>query len=199
MRGKTSPREFAGSLDRRRIARYCCRGLAQIKCLPLDGALLTGRLRDLGLGGCCIENVETTSPFDLGSRTEILIEVDSWKFRAMALVRSLRDRSGISVEFVQMSAGGQNRLADLIADLERPRPSPYARRLPQPVVRNRLESGLERTEPAELGKATLVSNQGIAIVGTILPPETTEETMSANRQAWFRRLHPGAPSLDIFV
>ena len=199
MSRQTSPTEFAGTIDRRRIARYSCRGHAQITCLPLDGALLKGRLRDLGLGGCCIENVETTSPFDLGTRTEILIEVDSWIFRAMALVRALRDRSGISVEFAHLSAGGQNRLAGIIADLERPRPGQYARRLPQPAVWNRLETALERRNPAELGKATLASNRGVAIVGTIVPPETTEETMSAIRHAWYRRLHPGATSLDIFV
>jgi hypothetical protein len=199
MNRQTSPTEFAGSIDRRRIPRYSCRGLAQITCLHLDGAQLKGRLRDLGLGGCCIENVETTSPFDLGAKTEVLIEVNSWFFRAMAQVKALRDRSGISVEFVRMSAGGRNRLADLVADLERPRPGQYARRPPQPTVWKRLETGLARTNPAELGKATSVSNHGIAIVGTIVPPETTEETMSAIRQAWYRRLHPGATSLDIFV
>jgi PilZ domain len=199
MNRHTSATEFAKNIDRRRSARYSCGGLAQIKCLPLDGALLKGRLRDLGLGGCCIENVETTSPFDLGMRTEILIEVDSWIFRAMALVRALRDRSGISVEFAHMSAGGQNRLADLIADLEKPRPGQYARRLPQPAVWNQLETGQARMNPAGLGKATSASNRGVAIVGTIVPPETTEETMSAIRQAWSRRLHPGATSLDIFV
>jgi PilZ domain len=199
MSRETLSTEFAGRLDRRRIARYLCCGLAQIKCLPLDGALLTGRLHDLGLGGCCIENVETTSPFDLGTRTEILIEVDSWIFRAMGLVRALRDRSGISVEFVRMSAGGQNRLADLIADLERPRLGQYERRLPQPAAWNRLKTSRERTNRAELGKVSSVSKQSIAIVGTIVPPETTEETMSTIRQAWYRRLHPGATALDIFV
>ena len=199
MNRQTSPTEFAGSIDRRRIPRYSCRGLAQITCLHLDGAQLKGRLRDLGLGGCCIENVETTPPFDLGTKTEILIEVNSWFFRAMAQVKALRERSGISVEFVRMSSGGRNRLADLVADLERPRPGQYARRPPQPAVCNRHQSGLKRTNPAELGKATSVANQGIAIVGTIVPPETTEETMSAIRQAWYRRLHPGATSLDIFV
>ena len=107
--------------DRRRIPRYPCSGRAQIACLPLNGALLQGGLRDLGLGGCCIEGIETVSPFDLGDRTEILMEVNSWFFRAMGRVRAVRDRSGISVEFLRMSAGGYSMLADLIADLERPR------------------------------------------------------------------------------
>jgi hypothetical protein len=76
-------REFAGvqtdpsqidprKTDRRRVARYSYSDQAQIACLPLNGALLRGSLRDLGLGGCRIESVETTAPFDLGARTEIL-------------------------------------------------------------------------------------------------------------------------------
>ena len=149
MNQETSTGKFAGGADRRRIARYSCRGLAQIKCLPLDGATLTGRLRDVGLGGCCIENVETTSGFELGTRTEIVIEVDSWIFRAMALVRALRDRSGISLEFVRMSHGGFSRLAEFIADLERPRLAQYARRPLQPTVWNLPTAGLERTNLAQ--------------------------------------------------
>ena len=198
MSPETTPTDFAGSLDRRRIARYSCRGLAQIACLPLNGALLKGRLRDLGLGGCCIENVETTSPFDLGAKTEILIEVDSWIFRAMATVKALRERSGISMEFVRLSAGGYNRLADLIADLERPRPVQFGRRPPQPTVWDRLEAGLERANPA-FAEVTPVPNQSIAIVGTVMPPQPTEEAMSDIRRRWLQRLHPGATSVDVFI
>jgi hypothetical protein len=199
MRRETIPTDFAGGLDRRRSARYSCRGLAQITCLPSVGPLLKGRLRDLGLGGCCIENVETTSPLDLGAKTEILIEVDSWIFRAMALVKALRDRSGISMEFVRMSAGGYNRLADLIADLERPRPTQPVRRPVQPNIWNRLEAGLERTNPAGLREVTPVSNQSIAIVGTVMPPQPTEEDMAVIRRRWLQRLHPGATSVDVFI
>jgi PilZ domain len=195
MSRETSP----GGTDRRRIARYSCRGLAQIKCLPLDGALLTGRLRDLGLGGCCIENVETTSGFELGTRTEIVIEVDSWIFRAMALVRALRDRSGISLEFVRMSHGGFSRLAELIADLERPRLAQSARRSPQPAVWNSSHPGLERTNLADLRASALSPNQDAAIMGTVMPPQPTEEDIAAIRRRWLQRLHPGTNSVDIFI
>jgi PilZ domain len=199
MSRETTPTDFAGSLDRRRIARYSCRGLAQITCLPSVGSQFKGRLRDLGLGGCCVENVETTSPFDLGTKTEILIEVDSWIFRAMAMVKALRDRSGISMEFVRMSAGGYNRLADLIADLERPRPVPNVRRPPQPSVWNRIEAGLDRAKPAGFAEVTPASYQSTAIVGTVIPAQPTEEIMSAVRRRWLQRLHPGATSVDVFI
>src|SRR3981081_346558 len=123
MTPETTRRELlARAVDRRRIPRYSCSGQAQITWLPLSGGLFRGRVRDLGLGGCCIECVETASPFDLGTPTEILIEVNSWFFRVMAHVRAVRGRSGLSMEFMRMSAGGYNMLADLIADLEeRPR------------------------------------------------------------------------------
>jgi hypothetical protein len=199
MNQETSTGKFAGGADRRRIARYSCRGLAQIKCLPLDGAMLTGRLRDVGLGGCCVENVETTSGFELGTRTEIVIEVDSWIFRAMALVRALRDRSGISLEFVRMSHGGFSRLAEFIADLERPRLAQYARRPPQPTVWNLPTAGLERTNLANLPADTAVSRKGVAIVGTVMAPQPTDEDVAAIRRRWLRRSHPGTTSVDIFI
>jgi hypothetical protein len=91
--------------DRRRRARYSCSGQAQIACLPLNGTLLRGSLRDLGLGGCRIESFETTAPFDLRARTEILVKVNSWFFRAMAHVRAVRGQPAISVEFMCTSAG----------------------------------------------------------------------------------------------
>src|SRR5690349_21837138 len=107
--------------DRRRIPRYVCSGAAQINCLPIIGACLQGRLRDLGLGGCWIEGIETPYPIDLGIQTELLVEVNSWIFRALGHVRALRGRSGISVEFARLSAGGSSMLADVIAELARPR------------------------------------------------------------------------------
>jgi PilZ domain len=141
---------LAGGIDRRRLPRYACSGRAQISCLPLTGARLRGRLRDLGLGGCCIEHIETTSPFDIGARTEILVEVNSWFFRAMAQVRAVHCRSRISMEFMRMSAGGQNMLADLFAELERPRPVAIRREHPSKLLR---------------------SESSLAITGTIVPAQ----------------------------
>lgn len=179
-----------GGADRRRVPRYSCSGLAQITCLPLRGALLRGRVRDLGIGGCCIECIETAFPFDLGDQTEILVEVNSWFFRAMGHVRALRGRSGISMEFLRLSAGGYGRLADLIADLEGPRAG--GARQEQLVQRSReLLQGTSSGEP--------VRERGVAIVGTIVPAQTAEEAIAANRSEWLRTLRPGATSLDIFV
>jgi len=182
---------LAGGIDRRRIPRYLCSGQAQIRCLPLNGALLRGTVRDLGLGGCCIECIETVSPFDLGARTEILVEVNSWFFRAMGHVRAVHGRSGISMEFMRISAGGYSMLADLIADLERPR-----------NVATRQERLLEHSRRLLRSKSGLgsVLHDSIAIVGTIMPAQSAEEASpAANRHAWVWDLYPGATSVDIFV
>jgi len=191
-----------GNSDRRRIPRYSCSGQARISCLPLNGTLLSGRLRDLGLGGCCIESIETPSSFDLGTQTEILMEVNSWFFRAMGHVRALRDRSGISVEFMRMSAGGYSMLADLIADLERPRTGIRSRRPVQPAGWNRVGAcpDQSRSNPLLPSEAPLVPNDRIVLVGTIMPPDSAENTATAaNRHSWLRDFHPGPASVDIFA
>jgi hypothetical protein len=160
---------LAGSIDRRRLPRYACSGRAQISCLPLTGAHLRSRLRDLGIGGCCIEPIETTSPFDIGARTEILVEVNSWFFRAMAQVRAVHGRSRISMEFMRMSAGGHSMLADLLAELERPRPVAIRREHPSKLLRS---------------ESSLIS---MVITGTIVPAQP-----AAN-------VDPAPTSIDIFV
>jgi hypothetical protein len=174
--------------DRRRVARYSCSGHAQITCLPLNGAALRGSLRDLGLGGCRIESIETTSPFDLGARTEILVKVNSWFFRAMAHVRAIRGQSAISVEFMRMSAGGYSMLAELISDLERPRHG---------VIRN--EHLFAAAPPLPTHNSGSELNQSTAIVGTIVPAESANGALAASRQAWFRHRYPGATSVDFFA
>jgi hypothetical protein len=181
--------------DRRRVPRYSCSGQAQISCFPSHGTLLRGRVRDLGLGGCCIESIETISPFDLGARTEILVEVNSWFFRAMGHVRAVRGRSAISMEFLRMSTGGYSMLADLIADLETPHAvTTDAARL---VKHSR---GLLRGESSPAAALTSRPNHRVAISGTILPPQSGEEiSRVANHRAWIRDLYPAATSVDIFV
>jgi hypothetical protein len=179
MTAETAQYEVIGATgDRRRIPRYSCSGQVQITALPLSGGVLRGRLRDLGLGGCCIEGIETVSPFDLGDRIEMLVEVNSWFFRATGRVRAVRERSGISMEFMRMSAGGYGRLEDLIADIERTRPA--ARRQELLVERPRRLSARKKSS---------------AIVGTIVPAESAD----TSRDAWVRDSYPAATSLDIFV
>lgn len=184
---------FTAGGERRRIPRYSCNGAAQITSLPLSGSPLRGRVRDLSLGGCCIECSETVPWLDLGDRTEILLEVNSWFVRAMAHVKAIRDQVALSMQFLRMSAGGSSMLADLIADLERPRivdarPACLIERPPQ-LLRGGSNSSLPSARP-----------EGVAIVGAILPPYSADEVYPAtNRHAGIRNLYPANPSVDIFV
>jgi len=181
---KTPHKSLALGADRRRTPRYSCSGHAQIASFPLNGRLLSGRICDLGLGGCCIENIETTSAFDLGAQTEILVKMNSWFFRAMAHVKAVRERSGISLEFMRMSAGGYGMLTDLIADLERPRPGSIRVKATATASTLELRSG-PKPSPA--------------IVGTIVHAESAEAVLATSRLDWDRHLDPEATTVDIFV
>ena len=195
MHSRTTPHEsLPAGRDRRRIPRYSCSGLAQITCLPLYGSFLRGRVRDLGLGGCRIECIETVPLLDLGAKAEVLVEVNSWFFRAMAHVRAIRGRSGISMEFMRMSAGGSSMLEDLIADLERSRSAGTRQERPREHPRS-LVQGHSRVDHG-LAPA---SHRG-GIVGTIVAAHAAEEKSPvANHRAWLWDSHPIATSIDIFV
>jgi|SRR5579862_5532304 hypothetical protein len=179
---QTTPHDSLGlSCDRRRVPRYSCGGMAQISSLPLYGSLLTVKVRDLGLGGCCIECAENIPLLDLGTRAEIVVNVNSWFFRARAHVKSIRGLSGISMEFTRMSAGASSMLADLIADLHRSR---------QPLSwnsGNRQSSNMPR------------QRDSVAIEGTVMPHDTEEAFGISHSQRGVCRLRPAANLLDIFV
>jgi hypothetical protein len=102
--------------DRRRSPRFTCSGHAKISCLPSNGIFIPGIIRDLSLHGCC---VDIPQPFDCGVRAEIIVRVNAASFRAVGEVRAIRGRSGAGMEFVHLSAGGRDLLADLVTDLAR--------------------------------------------------------------------------------
>ncbi|MGB6385930.1 MAG: PilZ domain-containing protein [Terriglobales bacterium] len=115
MPGRTDA-DIDGKKDRRRSPRFSCGGHAKIVRLPSDGIFLPGKIIDLSLGGCY---VDTTLPIDCGVRAEIVVHVNAASFRAIGEVKAMRGRSGASMEFVHLSSGGKDMLADLIAELAR--------------------------------------------------------------------------------
>jgi hypothetical protein len=168
------------SCDRRRVPRYPCGGVAQISSLPLYGSLLTVKVRDLGLGGCCIECAENIPLLDLGTRAEIVVNVNSWFFRARAHVKSIRGLSGISMEFTRMSAGASRMLADLIADLHRSG---------QPLSWN----------SSDRQRSIARQRDSVAIEGTVMPRDTEEAFGVSPGHRGVRLLSPAENLLDIFV
>ena len=102
--------------ERRRSPRFSCGGYANISCLPSDGIVLRGTIRDVSLGGC---HVDTALRIDCGARAEILVRVNAASFRALGEVKAVRGNSGVGLEFVQLSAGGKDMLSELVTDLAR--------------------------------------------------------------------------------
>jgi hypothetical protein len=102
--------------DRRRSPRFSCGGQAKINCLPSSGVILPGMIRDLSLHGCCLD---IPHPFDCGVRAEIIVRVNAQSFRAVGEVKAIRGPSTAGMEFVHLSTGGKDMLADLITELAR--------------------------------------------------------------------------------
>jgi hypothetical protein len=110
------PSSTTAEADRRRSPRFACCGHVHISCLPSDGIILPGQVRDSSLGGC---HIDTLLPVACGVRAEILVRVNAASFRALGEVKAVRGTSGAGLEFVQLSTGGKDMLADLITDLAR--------------------------------------------------------------------------------
>jgi hypothetical protein len=100
--------------ERRRSPRFSCGGRAMIRCLSADGLVIPAKLRNLSLGGIC---VDVSHPFDPNERAEILVSVNAVSFRALGLVRAIQQRTRASMEFVRMSAGSKTLLEDLVEEL----------------------------------------------------------------------------------
>jgi hypothetical protein len=183
MTDPAQPESPVGNGERRRTPRYGCSGAAQIMSLPWEGALLWGRLCNLGFGGCYIE---TISPLEWGAQAEIVLRVNDWSMRAIGQVRAVRDHSGFGMEFVRMSAGAYRTLADVMEELERLRAA----------VRTRPLGREERIRP---GLCLPAPSKSIPLVGVVVPALREEAAEVLQRRLrlwdWLRR----DPRLDIFA
>ena len=152
--------------DRRASPRFSCGGQVTISCLPSDGIVLPGKIRDLSLGGCC---VDTTLPIARGARAELFVRVNAASFRAVGEVRAIRAHSGACLEFVQLSAGGKGVLADLVRELARLQ-----------AVMNDIKSTRREIDPEAFRRqldyrklqATRLSRR-FPLLGTTLSPESS--------------------------
>src|SRR5215471_8490953 len=100
------------SSERRLSPRFACTGRARIVVLPGGGLFRPGKLRDLSLGGCCIEG---PLQLDSGTRAELVIEVNAFNFRALGLVKEIRGRAA-GLEFLQLTEAGNRALKEILAD-----------------------------------------------------------------------------------
>ncbi len=170
------PERKGANDDRRGSPRFSCGGHATISCLPSDGIFLPGKIRDLSLGGCC---VDTTLPIACGARAEVVVRVNAASFRALGEVRAIRSRSGVCLEFVRLSPGGKDMLSDLIKELARlqafvDRVKSSRRELDAESFRRQLEEG--RLQALRLSKR-------FPFFGTILPAKSSEESSELDQVA----------------
>lgn len=98
----------------RRYPRYDCTGAVELSS-PHTGRPLKGKLLNLSIGGCF---AQADWPLEVGTRVEVRLELSGLSFRALGEVRMVDSRGGMGIEFGGMSAGGRQRLGELIAELE---------------------------------------------------------------------------------
>jgi hypothetical protein len=139
--------------DRRRSPRVSCGGVAKIISLPSSGLAVSGKVLNLSLGGC---GIETNFPLKSGTRAEILLNVNGSSFRAACQVRALRTPHGVGMEFLHMSALGQDVLKELIHELAQQR-----------AIASTLRMGRRTQDPKQWkgGRAALF-NANVPIIGS---------------------------------
>ncbi|HMD16166.1 MAG TPA: PilZ domain-containing protein [Terriglobales bacterium] len=182
----------AAEEDRRRSPRFSCGGQAKINCLPSSGVILPGMIRDLSLHGCCLDIAQ---PFDCGVRAEIIVRVNAQSFRAVGEVRAIRGPSTAGMEFVHLSTGGRDMLADLITELARLQ-----------AVMNKLKSA-RREMDAESFRGQLENGRQQAAIlrkrfpfrGTILTAENAGESSELQAASAGQDLRVEAQPLVISV
>jgi len=116
--------------ERRRSLRYRCNGLADALRIPSIGNTVKATVWDISLHGC---RILTELSFEPGVPLELLLRVRSISFRASGHVKVVRGPAEIGIEFARMSTGGERRLTELLAELDR-LSSPLFRKAAMPRV-----------------------------------------------------------------
>jgi hypothetical protein len=176
--------------ERRRTPRYACGGEAKIICLPTEGLFLPGRVRNLSMGGCCLE---APAPLESNSRMEILLRVNSAIFRAVSRVRASRGRWALGMEFLQLSVGGQERLRELVDQLARLQSQ--MKRVTSARLEEQKEYLLREMEAEGLRRCLLSGN----VRAALLPEKSENRSPDAPREE--RILDDGGEdrAVDIFI
>lgn len=100
--------------ERRKHARFPVSGTAHISAVQ-GGAGRHARLADISSDGCY---VQTDSPSDVNSRLTLLLRVHAVEIVVYGVVRVSIARTGMGVQFTEVSPSDRARLKALIAQLE---------------------------------------------------------------------------------
>jgi hypothetical protein len=100
--------------ERRSTARFVCTCDANVSRVPSDGVVVPAKILDLSLGGCC---VDSALPLSRDVKVEIQVHVKGASFRVVGDVKGIRSESESCIQFVRLSAGAKEALADLIREM----------------------------------------------------------------------------------
>jgi len=103
--------------DRRYAIRYPFAADAELLDLE-SGTRIEGVTSDISLGGCFIC---ASKPFPLGTRTRITLTRKEQLVEALAVVRIVKPRIGMGVEFIDVEPPYDEKLSRLIEQLRRAR------------------------------------------------------------------------------
>ena len=107
------PSPKAGVRDRRYAIRYPF--AADVELIDLEsGAQATGVTSDISLGGCFIC---TSKPLPVKSRAKVTLSRKGQTVKGLAVVRIVKPRIGMGIEFIDVDAAGHEMLAKWIEQL----------------------------------------------------------------------------------
>ena len=112
-RSTKGPSPKAGVRDRRYAIRYPF--AADVELIDLEtGAQATGVTSDISLGGCFIC---TSKPLALKSRTRVTLSRKGQVVKGLAVVRIVKPRIGMGIEFIDIESSGHDVLSKWIEQL----------------------------------------------------------------------------------
>ncbi len=112
-RSTKGPSPKAGVRDRRYAIRYPF--AADVELIDLEtGAQATGVTSDISLGGCFIC---TSKPLALKSRTRVTLSRKGQVAKGLAVVRIVKPRIGMGIEFIDIESSGHDVLSKWIEQL----------------------------------------------------------------------------------
>jgi hypothetical protein len=157
--------------ERRRSPRFNCGGCATINRVPFDGTSISATLRNVSVGGVCLDMAK---PVDPGVRTELVLRVNATSFRAAALVKEQRDLSSTSLEFVQISAGGKDVLEDLLERLAK------LQALNRKLRSSRIDEDTRRMLTEKKKFEVLKIGSGSRLIGSMIDQEMETPVLAGN-------------------
>lgn len=129
-RSADHPAVVLDQIDKRSYQRFAINVVAEVVDLQTQTEI-TGRVADLGIGGCY---VETVNPFAEHAAVAVRFSDGQRTFRCRALVVSSRARDGMGLAFTETALDQEISLLDWVSDLGRAAVEGVRREIPDPMA-----------------------------------------------------------------